>query len=414
MSREVLVRRAGQLLRLRDEAGPRRGAAMGELDIVAGGAVLVRDGTIVAAGPAPEVERQASKAAEEIDARNRVVAPGFVDSHTHLVFGRPRLDDYAKRIEGASYSQIARAGGGIAFSVRVVREMPATKLAAVARGFLNRMAACGTTTVEAKTGYGLDRETELKTLDVLERLNRRPLDIVATYLGAHICPPGGDPDAYIDDVCLPVLAAARGRARFADVYCDIGAFTVEQTRRYLSAARAAGFHLKIHAEQFAETGAAALAVQMGAVSADHLEQAGEDDVGLLARSETIATLLPGSVFYLGLTRYAPARALIEAGAAVALATDFNPGSSPVYNMQMVMSLACSQMRMSPAEAFVAATINGAYAAGAGDRAGSLDPGKQADLVVFDATDYREIPYYFGANSAVLTLKRGVPVGQNDR
>jgi imidazolonepropionase len=271
----------------------------------------------------------------------------------------------------------------------------------------------GTTTLEAKSGYALNEAGELKTLRLLAKLNGDPLDIIPTYLGAHIPPPEyrGEADAYIDWMAAEMMPQIRRRklARFVDVYCDEGAFSLDQSRRYLEQARRLGFGLKIHAEQFARTGAARLAVELEATSADHLEHASEEDLRALAPSNTIATLLPGSVFHLGLRTYAPARALIEAGAAVALATDFNPGTSPTYSMQMVLSLACTEMRMSPAEAIVAATINGAHALSQADRIGSLEPGKQADLLILNVQDYRELPYYFGTNNVHLTMKRGVPL-----
>jgi imidazolonepropionase len=408
----TLVRGARQLLTLRGDSGPRRGEALRDLGIVPNGAVLIKDSVIVDAGPAHRVEKlpEAGRA-REIDAAGRVVMPGFVDSHTHLIFGRPRLVDYEMRLAGASYAEIAAAGGGILSSVQAVRSMPAAQLETQARAFLLAMARHGTTTLEAKSGYGLDEAGEIKTLRVLVKLNGNPLEIVPTYLGAHVPPPEyrGDNDAYVDWMAAEVMPKIRQRklARFVDVYCDSGAFTLDQSRRYLEHASRMGFGLKIHAEQFSRTGAARLAVEMEAASADHLEQAGEEDIRALAQSNTVATLLPGSVFHLGLRAYPPSRALIEAGGAVALATDFNPGTSPTYSMQMVLSLACSQMRMSPAEAIAAATINGAHALRLADRIGSLESGKQADLLILNVNDYRELPYYFGTNNVRATIKRGV-------
>src|SRR6202167_2432527 len=404
----TLVRNARQLLTLRGDSGPRRGAALRDLGMVPNGAVLIKDGIVVGAGPARRIEKlPAARRAREIDAAGRVVMPGFVDSHTHLVFGRPRLVDYEMRLAGASYAEIAAAGGGILSSVAAVRGMSAAQLEAQARDSLAAMARHGATTVEAKSGYALDEAGELKTLRVLAKLN-----VVPTYLGAHIPPPEyrGKADAYIDWMAAEMLPQIRRRklARFVDIYCDDSAFTLDQSRRYLDCARRLGFGLKIHAEQFARTGAARLAVELDAASADHLEQAGEEDIRALAQSNTIATLLPGSVFHLGLSTYAPARALIEAGAAVALATDFNPGTSPTYSMQMVLSLACTEMRMSPAEAISAATINGAHALRVADRAGSLEPGKCADLLILNVNDYRELPYYFGTNNVYMTIQTPCP------
>jgi len=410
----VLVRRIGQLLTLSGDPGPRRGAGLSDLGSIANGVVLIKDGVIVDAGPARRIEKlPAARRAREIDAAGGVVMPGFVDSHTHLVFGRPRLADYEMRLAGASYAEIAAAGGGIQSSLAAVRGMSSAQLESQARAALAGMARHGTTTVEAKSGYALDEAGELKTLRLLAKLQGDPLDIVPTYLGAHIPPPeyGGDANAYIDWIAARMLPLIHRRklARFVDAYCDDGAFTLDQSRRYLEHAHKLGIGLKIHAEQFARTGAACMAVELGAASVDHLEQAGEDEIRALAQSNTIATLLPGSVFHLALRTYAPARALIAGGAAVALATDFNPGTSPTFSMQMVLSLACVEMRMSPAEAIAAATINGAHALGCADRVGSLELGKQADLLILNVADYRELPYYFGTNNVKVTLKKGLPL-----
>ena len=408
----TLVRGACQLLTLRGDGGPRRGTALADLGLVPKGAVLIKDGAILDAGPQRSIEKlPAAKGAQEIDASGRVVMPGFVDSHTHLIFGRPRLVDYEMRLAGATYKEIAAAGGGILSSVEAIRSLPAARLEAQGCAFLAAMARHGTTTLEAKSGYGLDEAGELKTLRVLRSLSSDPLDIVPTYLGAHVTPPEyrGNAGRYIDWMGAEVMPKIRRRklARFVDIYCDVSAFTLNQSRRHLENARRLGFGLKIHAEQFSRTGAALLAVELQAASADHLEQSGDREIRALAASNTMATLLPGSVFHLGLRGYPPARALIDAGAAVALATDFNPGTSPTYSMQMALSLACTEMRMSPAEAIAAATINGAHAILCADHVGSLEPGKQADLLVLNVSDYRELPYYFGVNNVHLTMKRGV-------
>jgi len=407
----ILVRGARQLLTLRGSAAPRRGGALRDLAIIQDGAVLIRNGVIEALGPSRRLENiSEARSAREIDASGLVVAPGFVDSHTHLVCGPPRLHDYEMRLAGADYAAIAAAGGGILQSVRAVREAPISRLVLQARRSLNGFVRHGTTTIEAKSGYGLDEAGERKTLRAIHALSGKPLDLVPTYLGAHVVPPefSGRPEEYIDWVCDYLMPKIRRRnlARFVDVYCERGAFSVPQARRYLEAARALGFRLKVHAEQFSNSGGIQLAVEMSAASADHVDYANDADIAALAGSQTVATLLPGAVFHLGLDRYPPARKMIEAGVAIALATDFNPGTSPTYSMPMILSMACAQMRMTPAEAFAAATVNAAWAIGCASQVGSIEAGKAADLVIFNVPDYREIPYHFGVNLVKMTIKQG--------
>ena len=410
--RPLLIAHCRQLLTLRGGKLPRRGKQLRRLGVIPDGAVLIHRGAIHSVGTTQTVERHAlARKARKIDARQWVVLPGFVDSHTHLVFPASRAAEYEQRIAGGSYAEIARRGGGIVSTVRRLRRARPAVLRKQAQAWLREFVAHGTTTLEAKSGYGLDRANEIKMLEVLWSLNAEgPVEIAATFLGAHVPPPRyrRKPQAYIEQLITRILpeVARRGLAEFCDVFVERGAFTVAQARRILTAARMLGLEPRLHAEQLAHTGGAKLAVELNAVSVDHLEHAHRSDIRALAASRTIATLLPGAVFHLGKTTYPPARALIDAGAAVALATDFNPGTSPSVSMPMMLSLACNYLRMTPAEGIAAATINGAHALRRAGRLGSLEPGKQADLCAFELSDYREIPYYFGVNLCRLTVKRG--------
>jgi imidazolonepropionase len=340
--------------------------------------------------------------------------PGFVDSHTHLVFAGSRVSDYEARLRGKAYEEIAREGGGIKLSARRVSEASVNSLVKQAQGFLEQFAAHGTTTLEVKTGYGLDVAQELKLLEAIRRLRKTSqLELVPTLLAAHALPAeyAGRSDDYIETVIRDLIPAVASKklAEFIDCFCDRGAFNVEQCRRVLTAGKQQGLVPRLHAEQLTRTGATRLALEFEAASADHLDKLTSADIRVLARSEVVATLVPGANFHLGLKDYPPARQLIEAGAIVALATDFNPGTSPTPNMQFILSVACSAMRMTPAEAIAAATINAAWALRRSDRLGSLEPGKQADLIVMDVGDYREIPYYFGVNHCRMTVKAGAVV-----
>ena len=413
-----LITGCSQLLTLRG-AVPRRGRALGELGIIRDGALLVSDYRVVAVGPRRRIERlPKARRAEKLNLGGRVVLPGFVDSHTHLIHPASRANEYEQRISGATYEEIARSGGGIHSSVERLRRAPASSLKARALKDLREFAAHGTTTIEAKSGYGLDWKNELKILEILHELHQEhPIDLCATFLGAHVVPREfrRRPNAYVDLLVqrwIPTVATA-GLAEFCDVYCDKGAFTVAQARRILTAGRAGGLVPRIHAEQLAHTGAARLAIEMEAASADHLEKINSGDIHALGLSNVVCTLLPGCCFHLGLSHYAPARRLIDAGAILGLATDYNPGTSPTLSMPMILSLACTQLRMTPAEAITAATINPAYSLRQHDRVGSLEVGKYADLAAFDVADYREIPYYFGVNLCSLTMKRGEIVHQKN-
>jgi len=375
----------------------------------------VRDGVIAAAGTRAEVEKlPEARGAEKLDLGGRVALPGFVDSHTHLVHAASRAEEYELKIAGASYEEIARKGGGILNSVKKLRAATAEELKKRVKAALKQFAAHGTTLIEAKSGYGLDVASELKILKLHKELAaEQPLEIASTFLGAHAVPEEyrkkkDGAERYIklmEENLLPEIAESK-LAEFCDVFCDRGAFSVAQAKRVLQAGRQWGLAPRMHAEQLSRTGAAQLAMLLRAASCDHLEQVNKKDIQAFGKSETAATLLPGCDFHLGLKKYAPARALIEAGAIVALATDYNPGTSPTLSMPMILSLACTQLRMTPAEAIAAATINGAYALRREKRVGSLEVGKQADIAVFEVADYREIPYYFGVNHCWMTLKRG--------
>jgi len=411
---------AGGALRGSGQASPaptgaRRGKSLSNLGLIKDGALLVRDGLIAAVGTRAQVEAlPEARAAEKLDLGGRVALPGFVDSHTHLIHAASREEEYELKIAGASYEEIARKGGGILNSVKKLRAATAEELKKRAKAALKQFAAYGTTTIEAKSGYGLDVASELKILKLHKELAaEQPLEIASTFLGAHVVPEEyrkkkDGAERYIklmEENLLPEIAEGQ-LAEFCDVFCDRGAFSVAQAKRVLQAGRQWGLEPRMHAEQLSHTGAAQLGMLLRVASCDHLEQVNQKDVRAFGKSETVATLLPGCDFHLGLKKYAPARALIEAGAIVALATDYNPGTSPTLSMPMILSLACTQLRMTPAETIAAATINGASALRREKRVGSLEVNKQADVAVFEVADYREIPYYFGVNHCWMTLKRG--------
>ncbi len=414
LANPLLITGASQLLTLGGR-GPRRGDSLSNIGLVKDGALLVCDGLIAGVGTRAEVEAlPEARAAERIDLGGRVALPGFVDSHTHLIHAASRAEEYELKIAGASYEEIARKGGGILNSVKKLRAATSEALKKRALAALKQFAAHGTTTLEAKSGYGLDVASELKILRLQKELAaEQPLEIVSTFLGAHVVPEeykgkGGGAERYIkliEENLLPEIGEKR-LGEFCDVFCDRGAFSVEQSKRVLQAGRQWGLAPRLHAEQLSRTGAARLAILMRAASCDHLEKVNKSDIQALGKSETVATLLPGCDFHLGLKQYAPARALIEAGAIVSLATDYNPGTSPTLSMPMILSLACTQLRMTPAEAIAAATINAAYSLRREKTIGSLEVGKQADLAVFAVADYREIPYYFGVSRCWMTVKRG--------
>ena len=401
---------------MKSQSGPRRGYDLNELGITHDGAVLCLGGKIVSVGTTKDALRDPwirkhRKQITEIDCSGKVVTPGFVDSHTHPVFVSPRLVDFEKRIEGASYEQIASAGGGIRSSLEGVRNAAKTALKAKTLRVLREMAAHGTTTVEAKSGYGLTLESELKSLEAIrEAASSWPGTVVSTLLGAHVVPKEFEhcSQKYVEIVCKEMIpeAARRNLARFVDVFCDRGAFTSEDTEKIFDSAKKYGLNVRAHMGQLSETPLEPF-LQFNPASFDHMDHVSEADIAKLAKLDTVATLVPGANYFLGLKTYPDARRLIDSGVPVALATDYNPGTSPTISMPMAMSLACTQMKMSPAEAISAGTINGAWALQLAERKGSIEAGKDADLAVFDVQDYREIPYWYGANHCSLTVLNGV-------
>ena len=394
----LAVLRASQLVTLTGPKRPRAGGELSELVIIPGGGMLIRNGRIDVVAPSNEIEKKAGDA-EVIDARGKIVLPGFVDAHTHLVFAGNRLDDFERRARGDTYEQIARAGGGIWSTVEKTRAASEDDLLMQARKHADWFLRCGTTTLESKSGYGLTLEDELKILQVMKRLNQETLlEIVPTFLGAHAVPRKMHADEYVDlvvDEMLPRVTSGN-LAEFCDVFCERNYFNVDQSRRILSAAKKLGLKLRIHADQLSNSGASTLAAELKTTTADHLEETDERGIALLKSAGVQPVLLPGSVYALGSTHYPRARQMVEAGLSVVIATDFNPGSSPTPSMPMILSLACTQMKMSPAETISASTINAAYSLGRGDQIGSLEQGKFANFAIFDCEDYRELAYWFGA------------------
>jgi imidazolonepropionase len=406
--RSVAILHALQLVTLAGPRRPRVGAEMSELVIIRDGGMLIRDGKIEMVGPSDEIEKNAA-GAEIVDVAGRVVLPGFVDAHTHLVFAGNRLNDFERRARGETYEQIAEAGGGIWSTVEKTRAASDVDLFAQAKQHADWFLECGTTTVEAKSGYGLTVADEFKILGVMRRLNQEtPLEIVSTFLGAHAVPRKTSPDEYVDLVInemLPRVASGK-LAEFCDVFCERGYFDIDQSCEILAAAKKLGLNLRGHVDQLTNSGGAQLMAELSATTADHLEKTDERGIAALKSAQVQPVLLPGSVYSLGSTSYPRAREMIDAGLAVVLATDFNPGSSPTVSMPMILSLACTQMKMSPAEAITASTINAAYSLNRGEKIGSLETGKLANFCIFDCEDYRELSYWFGFPQVHAVYVRG--------
>lgn len=403
-SKSLAIINCSQVVTLAGPAGPRTGAEMLALGVVSRGGLFVRDGLIERAGTSGEIEPLIDASTTVVDAGGRVLLPGFVDAHTHPVFAGTRVDEFEERSKGATYQEIAARGGGIQSTVNSTRAASLDELVATGRRYANWFLRGGTTTVEAKSGYGLSLEDELKILRAIKRLDEEtPLRYVPTFLGAHSVPPEyrSRRDEYVSlivDEMLPQVAQQK-LAEYCDVFCEEKVFTTDESWKILSAARCHGLGLRMHADQLSLSGGAKLAAELGTVTADHLEHTDAAGIEALKEARVQPVLLPGSVYALGSARYPAAREMIDAGLAVVLATDFNPGSSPTPSMTMILSLATTHMKMTPAEAVTAATINAAYSLNRGDKLGSLEPGKVADFVIHDCEDYRELAYFFGINHA---------------
>jgi imidazolonepropionase len=404
---DTLITNIGQLLTMEGN-GPAKGEQMKTLPVLENAVIGLKDGKIAFIGTNEEAE--GFRADQVIDANGKLVTPGLVDPHTHLVFGGSREHELALKQQGVPYLEILKRGGGILSTVRATRAASEEELFAKAKFHLNRMLSYGVTTVEAKSGYGLDEETELKQLRVVQRLQQEhPMDLVSTFLGAHAIPLEykDNPDEFLARMATLLHTIQKEElAEFVDIFCETGVFTVEQSRAFLQAAKLLGFAVKIHADEIDPLGGTELAVELGAVSGDHLVGASDVGIAQLAKSNTIAVLLPGTSFYLGKEKYARARDMIEAGVAIALATDFNPGSSPTENLQLIMSLAALKLNMTPEEIWHAVTVNAAYAINRGEEAGRIAIGRKADIVIWDAPNYAYIPYHYGVNHVNTVLKEG--------
>jgi imidazolonepropionase len=418
MNADLIIDNIGQLVTCASDGKPKRGPVMRDVGLIRNGAIAVSNGKIAGVGSSADIVREFTSD-KRVDAGGRAICPGFVDPHTHIVFAGDRLDEFELKIKGAEYLEILASGGGIISTVRQTRAAETQTLIDQSRRRLDKMLACGTTACEIKTGYGLDTETELKMLEAIAELARtHDIDIVPTFLAAHAVPPEykENSNKYVNLICDTMLSEAwkwfvgsrfHGTTPFfCDVFCEKGTFTLDQTKRVLETARSLGFRLKAHVDQFTNLGGSRLAIGMGATSIDHLDAISEDEIKLLARSNTIGIVTPTVNINSGSSSFADARKLIDAGCVVALSTDYNPGSSPCPSQPMAMAMACRYQKLDPSEALNAVTINAAHAIGMGDRLGSIEVGKQADLLVLDTDDHRQVAYEFGGNLVASVIVSG--------
>ena len=414
-----LIIHNSQLVTCASNGKPKRAQEMQDVGLIEDGAVAVKDGKIVAVGKSDEILRECSSE-NTIDANGKVVSPAFVECHTHIVFAGNRLNEFELKIKGADYLEILQNGGGILSTVRHTREATLAELVEQSRKRLDKLLALGVTTCEVKTGYGLDTDTELKMLEAIFELDKlHEIDLIPTFLPAHAVPPEfkENADEYVELICHEMLPKAKEIINyqlstsnyFVDVFCEKNAFNLEQSRRVLETAKSLGFKLKAHVDEFTNLGGTRMAIELGATSIDHLDAISDEEIALLAESETIGVVTPTVNFNFGSTEFADARKMIDAGCAIALSTDYNPGSAPCPSLPNAMAIACRYQKLLPSEAFNAATINAAFAIGLGENIGSIEVGKQADILILDTKDYREVAYEFGGNLVEKVFKKGKSV-----
>jgi imidazolonepropionase len=424
---DLIIFGASQLVTCASNGKPKRLAAMQDVGLIENGAIAISGGKIAAVGKSDKILRE-FESEQTIDAKGKVVSPGFVECHTHIVFAGNRLNEFELKIKGADYLEILQNGGGIISTVRQTREASLEDLVEQSRKRLDKMLGLGITTAEVKTGYGLDTETELKMLSAIADLDLiHKIDLIPTFLAAHAVPPEfkENSDKYVDLICeemLPIVTEMRqmeinskeifkAKPFFVDVFCERNAFNLEQSKRVLETAKSLGFKLKAHVDEFTNLGGARMAIELGATSIDHLDAISDEEIELLANSETIGVVTPTVNFNFGSHEFADARKLIDSGCAVALSTDYNPGSAPCPSLPNAMAIACRYQKLLPSETFNAATINAAFAVGLGEKIGSIEAGKQADILIFDTKDFREIAYEFGSNLVEKVIKKGKIIGR---